>query len=345
MRVPPTALFRRFPPSRLRRWLAGPSSSAVPAPDGVFRAQARRFTVAQILVHAFYAFLLYLAVSQFTELSGLLERTPSAPLWPVVWLREAGPVAGPRALLAFYLATNLLGAFTASWRTGRVLTFLGLLEYVALKNSFGKIGHSLHLPLLVAGAFVFLPAGWDHPAPQVARRQRQETLLVFWLAQAGVLMSYTMSGVGKLAAAGWQLVTGQPNAFAPGGLSAIVAQRLLETHSTSVFGPWIIHHPFLTWPALPVAIYLELFALLAAFRPALARPWAALLILFHVGTYFTMTINFPQNCLLLALLFFPSPFEPETVSSWQTWLHALPCVRNLQKLWQTTRRKRDVYTR
>ncbi len=158
-------------------------------------------------------------------------------------------------------------------------------------------------------------------------------------------MSYTMSGTGKLAAAVWQLVTGQPSAFAPGGLSAIVAQRLLETHSTSFFGPWIIHHPFLTWPALPAAIFVELFALLAAFRPLLARPLAALLILLHVGTYLTMTITFPQSCFLLALLFFPSPFEPETVSSWQTRLFALPCLRNLNKLWQTTRQSRGVYTR
>ena len=344
MRATPMANSRRFHPSRFRRWLAASPSPAPPA-DGTFRAQARRFTVAQVLTRAFYAFLLYLAVSQFTELPELLERTANAPLWPVVWLRKAGPVAGPRLLLAFYLATNISGAFTASWRASRVLTFLGLLEYVALKNSFGKIGHSLHLPLIVAGVFVLLPSGWDRPAPQASRRCRQETLLVFWLAQAAVLLSYTMSGVAKVAAALWQLLTGQPNAFAPGGLSAFVAQRLLQTHSTSFFGAWIIHHPFLTWPALPAAIYLELFAFLVAFRPLLARPWAALLIILHVGTYFTMTITFPQSCFLLALLFFPSPFEPETVSSWQTRFLAVPCLRNLNKLWQTTRRRRGVYTR
>ncbi len=343
MRATPTALFRRFHPSRLRRWLA--ASSPAPPPDGTFRAQARRFTVAQILVRAFYAFLLYLAVSQFNELPELLDHTADAPLWPVVWLRHAGPAAGPRVLLGFYLATNILGAFAASWRASRVLTFLGLLEYVALKNSHGKIGHSLHLPLIVAGIFILLPSGWDRPAPQTNRRSRQETLLVFWLAQAAVLLSYTMSGVGKLAAAGYQLLCGEPNAFLPGGLGAHVAQRLLQTHSTSFFGAWIIHHPFLAWPALPTAIYLELFAFLVAFRPSLARPWAALLIVLHVGTYFTMTITFPQSCFLLALLFFSSPFEPETVSSWQTRLLDVPCLRNLNKIWQAAWRRPGVYTR
>ena len=345
MSAVPVAATRRFHPSRLRRWLAASPSPAPASVVGVFRAQARRFTVAQILIHAFYAFLLYLAISQFTDLPELLERTANAPLWPIVWLKKVGPVAGPRLLLAFYLATNILGAFTVSWRASRVLTFLGLLEYVALKNSFGKIGHSLHLPLIVAGVFILLPAGWDRPAPQVPRRPRQETLLVFWLAQAAVLLSYTMSGVGKLAAAVYQLLSGETNAFSPGGLGAHVAQRLVQTHSTSFFGAWIIHHPYLTWPALPAAIYLELFAFLVAFRPSLGRPWAALLILFHVGTYFTMTITFPQSCFLLALLFFPSPFEPETVSAWQTRLLDVPCLHILNKFRQTTRRMRGVYTR
>ena len=335
---------RRCHFSRLRRWLAGASPAAS---GGAFRAQARRFTVAQVLVRAFYAFLLYLAVSQLSDrLPLLLGNPPAAPLWPAAWLRWSHrSTAGPHALMAFYLATSVLGAFTASWRVSRVLTFLGLLEYVAFVNSFGKIGHSLHLPLLVAGVFCLLPAGWDRPAPRVGRRRRQETLLVFWLAQATVLLSYTMSGVAKLAAALYQLLAGQPNAFAPGGLGAIIAERLLATHSTSYFGAWIIHHPCLTWPALPAAIYLESCALLVAFRPALARPWAALLILFHVGTYITMTIIFPASCLLLALFFLASPFEPDPTPSRKRRLLDIPGILGLDKLWPTARRRRGVDNR
>ncbi len=333
-------------PSRLRRFLAASAWHRAARPGGVFRAQGRRFTVAQTLVRAFYAFGLFYAVSQLdNNLPLMLDHAPTAPLWPVAWLSWTPSAAGSYALMAFYLAASVLGAFTVSWRASRLLTFLGLLEFVALKSSFGKIGHSLHLPLLVAGVFVLLPPGWERPAPQVSRRVRQQTLLVFWLAQAVVLLSYTMSGVGKFGAACYQLVAGQPNAFLPGGLSAIVAQRLLDTHSDSVFGPWIIRHPFLTWPSFPAAIYLELFAFLAAFRPSLARPWAALLVLFHVGTYFTMTISFPPSCFLLALFFFTSPFEPEPFPSWQTRLLDTPCIPSVYKLWQATRRMRGVYTR
>ena len=241
------------------------------------------------------------------------------PLWPVAWLGRSGSLfpAGVKALFFFYLGSNVLAALLPGWRGLRIAACLGLLEYVALKNSFGKISHSFHLPLLVSGLLVFLPAGWDRRAAQASRAVRQGTLLVFWLCQAGVLLSYTMSGLGKFGGAVYQLAMGQPSAFAPGALGSHVALRLLQTHSQSEFGAWIIHHPWLTWPGLPGAIYLELFSFWIAFRPAWQRFWAAGLILFHLGTFFTMTITFPQSSFLLALLLFQSPFAPERLPGWQ----------------------------
>ena len=81
----------------------------------------------------------------------------------------------------------------------------------------------------------------------------------------------------------------------------------------------------------PVAVVFETGAFLVAFRPALGRPVAAFLILFHVGTYWTMTITFPQNCLLLALFFFVSPFEPPDLR-WQTVLSGVPFAHKIRAL-------------
>ena len=295
------------------------------------REQARRFAAAQTLVRAFYAFLLYLAVSQLTTMGDLLGRRAYAPLWPVAWLGWTHAATGIRALLAFYLATNLLGVFFAGFRAARLAVFLGVLEFVALKNSYGKIGHSMHLLVIVAGIFVLLPPGWTRPAPPAPRRLRQETILIVWLAQAALLLTYTMSGLGKLGGAIYQAATGQPNVFQPGAFGAHVAQRLVQTSSQSTLGDWIIHHPYLTWPLMPAAVIFETLAFLVAFRPSLGRPVAALLILFHVGTYFTMTITFPQNCLLLALFFFASPFEPADLR-WQNVLADVPLPHKVRRL-------------
>ena len=318
---------------RCRRLLTGPTP---PDPASPFRAQPRRFTAAQTLIRAFYAFTLYLAATQFTTMGDLLARRPYAQLWPIAWLHWTHGTQGVYALLAFYLITNLLGPFFVGWRAARVAIFLGLLEFVALKNSYGKIGHSLHLPVLVAGVLVFLPTGWTRPDMLAPRRLRQQTLLVFWLAQAAILLSYTMSGLGKLGGGLWQLFTGQPNVFLPGAFGEHIAQRLVQTNSHSALGDWIVHHPGLTWPLMPSAVVFETFAFLAAFRPALGRLVAASLILFHVGTYFTMTITFPQNCLLLALFFFASPFEP-TNPDWKNPVFSVPLARLIWTKWQSTR--------
>ena len=316
---------------------------AVSDPGHTFRDHTRRFAVAQGLVRAFYAFLLYLACLQLTELAGLTRQTLNLPLWPVAWLGPNGTAsaAGVRALFFFYVGSNALAALLPGWRALRLLAFVGLLEYVALKNSFGKISHSFHLPLLVAGVLVFLPTGWERPAPRTDRRLRQAALLVFWACQAAVLLTYTMSGLGKLGGALYQLATLQPNAFGPGAFGAHIAQRLLQTHSQSDLGAWIIRHPLLTWPLMPGAIYLELFSFWIAFRPALGRAWAAVLIAFHFGTFFTMTILFPQSCFLLALLFFQSPFAPDRPPGPRALLAQVPLLGEALEL-LTSRRGRNV---
>ena len=325
-----------FHPSRLRKFFAGRSHLPAAGPH-VFQEQARRFDTAQTLIRGLYAFLLFLAITQFTELGNFINRPAYAPLWPVDWLRWTGVGTDNRLLLFFYVATNLIGPFVPEWRLARLAVFLGLLEYVALKNSYGKIGHSMHLPLLVAGLLVLLPRGWHRASETVGRRLRQTTLLVFWLVQAAVLMSYTMSGAAKFGAAVWQAAHLQPNSFLPGALGAFIAERLLETHSASFLGAWIIRHPLLTWPLMPVTIFVEFFAFWAAFRPALARGWAAVLVMFHAGTFFTMTITFPPSCFLLAILFFASPFEPDNLR-WQNVALELPLVGDLWKKWQSRKR-------
>ncbi len=281
-----------------------------------------------MLVRAFYVFLLYLASLQLPELGGLIDKPLDLPLWPVAWLEHDGETSafGVQALFFFYIGSNTLAALLPGWRSLRVAACLGLLEYVALKNSFGKIGHSFHLPLLVSALLVFLPAGWDRPASCTQRRVRQSTLLVLWMCQAAVLLSYTMSGLGKLGGALYQAATLQANVFQPGALGSHVALRLFKTHSQSFSGAWIIHHPWFAWPLMPIALYVELFSFWIAFRPALYRLWGMLLISFHFGTFFAMTITFPQNCLLLGLLFFLSPFTPDHPPNWQTLVLQLPIL-------------------
>lgn len=289
----------------VRRFFAGLPRRRRP---DVFTGETRRFAMAQTIIRAFYAFaLFFLADALLPEIAKLAPRPPVSPLWPLAWLNHFDPTIGLRALAAVSAGALVAAALAPGWRVARIAGWLALLEFAALKSSYGKIGHSLHLSIWVAFILIALPSGWTHGQ---TRGVRQRTLLVVWTCQAAILLSYTMSGLGKLGGAIYQTILGQPSALTPGGLGAHIAERLLQTHSQSPVGAWIVAHPLLTWPLMPGAIAVELFSFWAAFRPSLQRPWAMTLVVFHLGIYLAMTINFPQNCLLLALFFFASPFEP-----------------------------------
>lgn len=310
---------------RVRRFFAGPP---VRRPGG-FTGEARRFAIAQTTIRAFYAFaLFFLANTVLSEVAKLAPHPPVSPLWPLAWLNAVNPTPGLRALGAGAAVALAAAALLPGWRPTRIAAWLALLEFAALKNSYGKIGHSLHLSIWVAFILIALPSGWTRGA---TRAVRQRTLLIFWTCQAAILLSYTMSGIGKVGGAIYQTALGQPSALTPGGVGAHIAERLLQTHSQSGLGAWLVAHPYLAWPLMPGSILVELFAFWAAFRPALQRPWAAALILLHLGIYLAMTINFPQNCFLLALFFFQSPFEPIGVTLAHR-VEALPFGRHVLQI-------------
>ena len=247
---------------------------------------------------------------------------PVDPLWPVWWLKAVDAHAGARIILAGGFATALLGAFFCEYRWARVAVFLGLLEYLGLKFSFGSIHHSMHLALTFSFLLIFLPRHWARPG-EADRLTRQMTLRVFWCCQAFVLMSYSMSGLGKIGGAIYQAALGQINAFYPQALSLHVAERLLQTNSNSLLGGWIIEHPMCGWPLMVGAMYLQFFSFWAAFRPSLQKLWGIGLILFHIGNSLILTINFHANIFLIAVFLLYSPFQSERFS-WRRTVVDLP---------------------
>jgi hypothetical protein len=58
----------------------------------------------------------------------------------------------------------------------------------------------------------------------------------------------------------------------------------------------------------------ELFTLVAVFRPAMHRPFGIALIAFHLMVWFLMDIKFAFQPMMLALVFVFSPFAPPSVS-------------------------------
>src|SRR5205814_2033584 len=172
----------------------------------------------------------------------------------------------------------------------------------------------LHASIWTAFLFILLPDG----TPDViaaSRRRAQRYLRVFWSAQAAVLLFYSLSGSFKILGIIVQFSRGEVNALMPQAMSRFIAERLMETMPTGpqFVGPWFIDHPYAGWPMHVMAIYLEAFSFVVAFRPTLHRLWGACLILMHLGIYFTMSIMFSWQCLLVGLLLVCSPLAPPRV--------------------------------
>ena len=265
---------------------------------------------AQTLVRAFYALVTYMATQVVPDFSGLTRERDLLALWPVAWLEWLPPGHGATVVCVAFLVMALVAAAAPGPRWVRVVLFVTLLQYVALRNSEGRISHSLHLPVLTALILIFLPRGWLEASADDRVTARQ-TALVIRAVQAVILLTYTMSGLGKLGASCYELWHGQISSFHPSGLQRVIAARLLETGSSSPAADWLLAQPsWLVWPLLPGVIYCQLGAIWAAFRPSLHRLWGVMLILFHLGNAFVLTIHFPYSIFMLSLFFLASPFAP-----------------------------------
>lgn len=116
-----------------------------------------------------------------------------------------------------------------------------------------------------------------------------------------------------------------------------VAFRLLEAGEprSSYVGHYIVDYPWFGWPIYLIAIYLETFSLLVAFRPAVHRAWGLGLILMHAGICLALDISFVWQVHLLALMLIASPFAP-TYESWRAavvaTLRDFPLLGDLRRL-------------
>lgn len=312
----------------VRRWFAGGNSCA-PQP---FLRHSRMAMQWETAVRVFYAVLFYHALQMMSEWNHQLTRKGLDPLWPVSWMGLVPQEVGVGAILLIYVAGAGLALMQPRWVAGRVALALGLLLYWAYNNSFGKIGHSLHGAVLMALVLVFLPGRLSK-----TRTDRHRTVLVCWTALATLLMTYTMAGWIKVVVALVQMWEGQVHIFQPDALARQVANRLMQTGEETTLGVWMIALGAWSFPFIMGVLYMEFVALWAAFRPRIL-PWiAGGLILFHVASFFTMTILFVENCVLLAVWGVLSPLAVGRDISWRRFWENLPGVRLVKGVFRRPR--------
>lgn len=313
--------------SRLERLAAFFRPTRLTRPSNLLLSR-ERFTVAQTLVAAYYAVLFFFAAGELFSWPGYLNTAELTPRWPVFWLRFVSPGVGIATILGLHLLGGILAVTLTRYRWARVLVFLSLLKFLALKFSFGAVNHGDHLGVLIAFVLIFLPAGWNDRG-SAGRDVRSATLLVFSGVQALILLTYSMSGMWKAGSILEQWIRGDFITYLhPSGLAYQVAAKMIEDDAPSLLGPWLVENPWVGWLPGIVAIYLELFALWVVARPSLHRAWGLGLALFHLGTHLALGVGFPQSILWLSLFLVLSPFQPR-VLDWRQAAGDLPVFGRL----------------
>lgn len=267
------------------------------------------FERARAVVPFVYYALFFIAFTRLEGLDQFVKQSAAGfdPRWPLFWAHSFDlPTVVTIVYLGFTFST-LVASFFPYAMAARAVAFLGLLEFHAYMSSFGGPNHQWDHWLWVLFILVFLPPEKKTHTDEDARRRFS---LVFWGAQAFILLTYTMAGINKVFYGIIQLVQGQPNAFSIDAGALHVAQELTNMGQSTLFGPFIVHHPVVAWLPFLAVLYIQLFAFAVAFKPRLHRLWGIGLVLFHIGTFLTMRAVFTAPSVLLLVLLCSSPFVP-----------------------------------
>lgn len=280
----------------------------------LFTSHRQSFLVATFTIRFFYAFTLWPVLNRLGanwlswRMAGELDL-----VWPVAWFTLLDPALGADLIAGLALISLLIVVLLPQSTVARILAFVGFFLFTAFDNSFGKINHDLHAWIGFMFALMFIPAGnWQLGAKSI--RFRQHFLTAFWFGMALMSLFYTMSGIFKVYGIGFQLANNMVSAIHPNGLAYQVMGRLLQTNTESIFGPLLLNYPWIGWLPYIGAIYLELFSIVAVFRPRLHPLWGGGLIALHLGNWLLLSIPFTANVVLLALFFLNSPFRPPDFS-------------------------------
>lgn len=315
----------------VRRGLRSRQHAATDEP--VFARQSNEFGRAVTLLRIFYGAGLYFAISNVRRWPALRADPDLDPLWPVRWIDASGTAVGVDLVCASYIVAAFLVAMFPGRRFARAGYAIAVVQFYAVLHSSVGILHAAHAWIWVSILLAFLPdvvtRGTSGSASQ--RMERQRLLVAVAAAQCLVLAFYSLSGFWKIAIGLEQLALGEANTFAP----TAFARHLVGARPGTDVSPGLVKlfatAPWIGWLPFLGMLYLEVFAIVAAFRPRLHRPFGLALAGFHLGTSLTFGIWFAESTLLVIVLLVGSPFA-RSETSWRAIVADLPLVGTVSRI-------------
>lgn len=312
-----------------------------PGPPRALAGFRRAAVEAAGLARFFYLFSAFAIHTNFYYTRFLGKGEPTDPLWPIAllnllfgdgWVSRA--LGEPMTVSVVSVSLGWLAAFFPGvwiWRLG---VFLYFFFYVALENSYAVLHHAHHFYVYVSFALLFLPAAAGRRS-EMSRQEGMRCIQVFWLAQAVLLLAYSLAGFWKLAGYSSRLALLSADGF---------IQVLLNhwvTNQSPLFlplYPFFVEHGAFSQFLFLCVVYLQASALVVWFRPHLHRLLGMALIVFHIGSEGLVGGQFDWCKILLGLLLVFSPFSPERFS-WFGAAQSLPLLGIPFRLYARSRQR------
>jgi hypothetical protein len=213
-------------------------------------------------------------------------------------LLTARTLAVFKAVLVLFLVLAMIGA--RPYKAIAIFTAAALTIHQGLVRSFTFVNHQ-ELPILFAVyVLAFYPAvdgfTWRAQKPSAANAQIYSAALVTMTML--LLFPYTAAAAYRLSHSAPGIFLGDSMPYWLGSLSG------LDADGWSL-GLWVLKYPILVSAlklAFPVTTGFELLAPLCIIWPRFRRVWLAVMIPFHLMSWFLLNIFFWENLLLIALL-------------------------------------------
>lgn len=284
---------------RTRRNLSAPDPEQA---RHALASQADWYRTSIFGIRCFYVILLALAFQIIEDWQTFVSLYPATELifsWQVAWV----PWIGVSNAAGFLHLGLLLASLAAIWNPRSVLfraaAAIFLLECISLRMAAIGHFHAFHALAWTTLVFVFLPL----PAERANRRARQAVLDHLYFARASLFLFYGFTGLWKVVEAVKSMFAGGVATVVPDIGAQLIADRLLFKFHTTFAGPFLVEHPWWSFTLYILHIYVELAAVVVAFRPQIWAYWGVLLLLFHSGILLSMNIAFGYHAALIALLF------------------------------------------
>ena len=294
----------------LRRTRKALRGKEPPKPASLFHFHTQTYWKTLFAYRFFYVCYFAMGIGYFVPSSEkILTFDLNQPVFPLflLGLPTYKAIVVNSANVLFVLSTAA-AMFWPLARTARILVCFTLISVIGLRYSNGIVGNDLHMLIYPAFFLIFAPSGKGH---QKSRAHRHLTIMWFWAAQLGIILSYQMAGLTKILGifncineygfSGCELGAG---IFA----NLIGKEKLLYNWQT-FDGDLFLHYPLIGSLLYYGVIWLFSISVFFAFRFQLHRFFLFSRGLFHFGTLVIIGIGFPWALLATAAVFTVSPFS------------------------------------